>query len=127
MIFFSSSPLLSPACLSSVLTRLQLGIRATRTGHEFVAWHGSTPWCVNNRGPNNTFGAPALLSTLRTNTPELAAQQGMGLEEGEREEGKERTERAKEKEERTTMVSSISPSSVAAFKQCPQLFYYRYE
>jgi len=25
------------------------------------------------------------------------------------------------------MVSSLSPSSVAAFKQCPQLFYYRQE
>lgn len=125
MICSSPSFLVSPAGLGSVLTRLQLGIRATRHGLPLVARRSGTRWYVNSGGPSYTFGCPGLLSSSGTSS----SYSTMGFEEGgeRRKKNEEEKEEKGKEEERARVVSSISPSSVACFKQCPQLFYYRFE
>lgn len=102
-----------PAGLGSMLSRLQLGIRAS--GPTAVRGQRAAVDGICCRAPSALFAS----FSARTAVPSTARDDGVEAgEDGdllERDGGKRWMK----------MVPSISPSSVASFKQCPQQFYHK--
>ena len=107
---------------SSMLATTLRRIAATQApaailGRECAGFCAPGMWRGGSRGrrrcrPSEVAAARMMISTAGESGGAAAA----GLEEA-----------AEEEEERRVqgMIPSMSPSSISAFKQCPQLFYYR--